>query len=62
MKANKELEDALIDAAALAAKEGGMPDNCWHPDYGWFIWDGKCTLTPEEVERFIKQMKGGVNE
>lgn len=52
-----ELENALIEASILLAREGGMPDNCWHPNYGWFIIDGKWTLSPEELERFKEEMK-----
>lgn len=33
----------LIDAVKLVQQEGGMPDNMFHPDYGWIIKDGEAT-------------------
>jgi hypothetical protein len=38
-----DLEESLIKAAELVSKEGGAPENVFHPDYGCILIDGKPT-------------------
>lgn len=39
----KTIEECLIEATEFLSKEGGMPENMWHPEYGWLIVNGEPT-------------------
>lgn len=51
----EEIEQAIIDAAELISKEGGMPESLWVPNFGWVLWQGKPTETSVEFYEYLKK-------
>lgn len=54
---SKDLEEALINASKMIAKEGGCPQDVWHPDFGWVIRNGQPTENSEAFYNWLMENK-----
>lgn len=54
MNIDGELESALLEAYKSATEVGNIPDNMWHPNYGWIIYNGSAT---ENTQKFLEDME-----
>ena len=48
------IEDALIEATELLAREGGDPESIWHPDFGWVLLHGNPTENTKAFAEWLK--------
>lgn len=50
-----DLEEALITATELLAKNTGTPERIWHPDFGWM--DLKAGEPKEVIAAFYEWLR-----